>query len=114
MEEDPCLRKVVFTQDASEGLARCVGKEARKSKSKFYSDTESFKAAVTEVRMYGMKSATRWHVEGGDGTRASIATLHRRGIADFASGIQPPSPVTPDCSLPPVISCGSSYADTAC
>lgn len=50
VEEDPCLRKVVFTEAACEGLSRCVGEEARKSKSKFYNDTESFKAAVSEVR----------------------------------------------------------------
>lgn len=49
VEEDPCLRKVVFTEAACEGLSRCVGEEARKSKSKFYNDTESFKAAVSEV-----------------------------------------------------------------
>lgn len=55
VEEDPCLRKVVFTEAACEGLSRCVGEEARKSKSKFYNDTDSFKAAVSEVcRSYGM------------------------------------------------------------
>lgn len=51
MEEDACLRRVVFTEAASEGLARCVGEEARKSKSAFYADTETFKAAVAEVKV---------------------------------------------------------------
>lgn len=49
MEEDLCLRKVVFTKDACEGLDGCVGENARKSKSKFYGDIDSFKEAVTEV-----------------------------------------------------------------
>lgn len=49
VKEDPCLRKIVFTEAACEGLSKCVGEEARKSKSKFYGDTESFKAAVSEV-----------------------------------------------------------------
>lgn len=53
VEEDPCLRRVVFTEAACEGLSRCVGEEARKSKSKFYDDTESFKAAVSEVCICG-------------------------------------------------------------
>lgn len=53
MEEDACLRRVVFTEAASEGLARCVGEEARKSKSAFYADTETFKAAVAEVKPFG-------------------------------------------------------------
>lgn len=50
VEDDPCLRKVVFTEDACKGLERCIGENARKKKSKFYDDIESFKAAVTEVR----------------------------------------------------------------
>lgn len=49
MEEDLCLRKVIFTEAACEGLDGCVGENARKSKSKFYSDVDSFKEAVTEV-----------------------------------------------------------------
>lgn len=49
VEEDPCYRRVVFADAASEGLRRCVGEEARRSKSKFYGDVESFKAALTQV-----------------------------------------------------------------
>ncbi|CAN0274920.1 unnamed protein product [Laminaria digitata] len=56
VEEDACLRRVVFTEAASEGLARCVGEEARKSKSAFYADTETFKAAVAEVLMQDVRS----------------------------------------------------------
>lgn len=52
MEEDLCQRKVVFTDVACKGIDGCVGENARKSKSKFYEDTDSFKAAVTEVRAY--------------------------------------------------------------
>lgn len=52
MEEDLCQRKVVFTEAACKGLDGCVGENARKSKSKFYADTDSFKAAVTEVGRY--------------------------------------------------------------
>ena len=51
MKDDPCVRRVVFTDAACEGLGRRVGEMARKSKSKFYDDTESFKAAVSEVRL---------------------------------------------------------------
>lgn len=49
VEEDPCYRRVVFADAANEGLQRCVGEEARRSKSKFYGDVESFKAALTQV-----------------------------------------------------------------
>lgn len=52
VEDDPCLRRVVFTEEACEGLSKCVGEEARKSKSKFYEDVESFKAAASEVRLF--------------------------------------------------------------
>lgn len=50
VEEDPCYREVVFADAATDGLRRCVGEEARRSKSKFYEDVDSFKAALTEVR----------------------------------------------------------------
>lgn len=73
VREDPCLRKIVFTEAACEGLSRCVGEEARKSKSKFYGDTESFKAAVSEVRkrrIGGLIGATIGNrVQEGLGTR---------------------------------------------
>lgn len=49
VEEDLCQRTVVFTEAASQGLDGCVGENAPKNKSKFYADTDSFKAAVTEV-----------------------------------------------------------------
>ncbi|CAN0229224.1 unnamed protein product [Ectocarpus sp. 12 AP-2014] len=56
VEDDPCLRRVVFTEEACEGLSKCVGEEARKSKSKFYGDIESFKAAVSEVLVQDVRS----------------------------------------------------------
>lgn len=89
MEEDPCQRRIVFTDAANEGLAKCVGDEARRSKSKFYADTESFKAAVAEVRRIGRLHILCYCGDGCIACKDIVAVVIVSAAADDDHGISP-------------------------
>ncbi|CAM9848607.1 unnamed protein product [Discosporangium mesarthrocarpum] len=56
VHEDVVLRRVVFSEEACEGIKSCVELDGRKRKVRFYKDAQGLKDAVTEVLVQDVRS----------------------------------------------------------